>query len=298
MKEMYRGVPFSPRTELSGAVGEADTVIPVEDVSVFPAGPNYATIGLDEGAETVLYTAKTESDLSGCIRGVEGTAAAWAKGETVARNFTAADHAALVENVAGLDGGLAGHVEDGAAHVTLTDRAAWDAKETPEGAQQKADAAEAAALESAKADATTKVKTVSDGLSMHAGNTAVHVTPEERSAWNAKETPAGAQAKADAAQAAAEDALASKLLQLKSVALTAGGWVGSSAPFIQTAAVPGVLADEAKQGIWPTPASGSLDAWTACEVTATTQGTDSLTFSAQARPEADLTVYILMLEAL
>lgn len=34
----------------------------------------------------------------------------------------------------------------------------------------------------------------------HTGNTIAHVTQEERETWNAKETPAGAQAKADAAE--------------------------------------------------------------------------------------------------
>lgn len=144
MKVMYRGIPFSPRTALSANLGEADTVIPVEDVSAFPSAPNYATIGLDEEAETFLYTALTEHALSGCTRGVEGTAKAWGKGEVVARNFTAADHGALTENVAELYAATMTHQEDGAAHVTQEEKAAWSAKETPEGAQSKADAAKAA----------------------------------------------------------------------------------------------------------------------------------------------------------
>lgn len=109
MLEMYAAIPFSPRTALAASLGAADTVIPVEDVSAFPPAPNYATIGLDEGAETVLYTALTENALSGCTRGVEGTAKAWDKGEAVARNFTAADHAALIENVGELDGAMETH---------------------------------------------------------------------------------------------------------------------------------------------------------------------------------------------
>lgn len=106
MEAMYRGVPFSPQTALSAAVGAADAVIPVEDVSAFPPAPSYATIGTDEGAETVLYTALTENALSGCTRGVEGTAKAWAAGEAVARNFTAADHGALVGNIEELVAGM------------------------------------------------------------------------------------------------------------------------------------------------------------------------------------------------
>lgn len=145
MEAMYRGVPFSPQTALSSAVGAADAVLPVEDVSAFPPAPSYATIGTDEGAETVLYTALTENALSGCTRGVEGTAKAWAAGETVARNFTAADHGALVGNINAVNGTLAVHIKNAAIHVSQKEKDGWDAKESPEGAQAKADAAEAAA---------------------------------------------------------------------------------------------------------------------------------------------------------
>jgi hypothetical protein len=75
------------------------------DVSAFPAAPNYATIGSGNAGETVIYTAKTASALSGCTRGVEGAAAAWSAGELIGRNFTAADHAALIENINALDTG-------------------------------------------------------------------------------------------------------------------------------------------------------------------------------------------------
>lgn len=99
MKTMYPGIPFSPQAVLTDNIGAADTIIKVSDVSAFPDAPNYATIGTDEDGETILYTAKTATALSGCTRGVEGTAKAWAAGELIGRNFTAADHAALIENV-------------------------------------------------------------------------------------------------------------------------------------------------------------------------------------------------------
>ena len=99
MKTMYPGIPFSPQAVLTDNVGAADTIIKVSDVAAFPDAPNYATIGTDEDGETILYTAKTATALSGCTRGVEGTAKAWAAGELIGRNFTAADHAALIENV-------------------------------------------------------------------------------------------------------------------------------------------------------------------------------------------------------
>lgn len=99
METMYPGIPFSPQATLTASIGEADTIIKVSDVSAFPDAPNYATIGTDEGGETILYTAKTTDSLSGCQRGVEGAAKAWAAGELIGRNFTAADHKALIENV-------------------------------------------------------------------------------------------------------------------------------------------------------------------------------------------------------
>lgn len=100
---MYTPKSFSPPTTLADAIGAADMVIPVADVSVFPDAPSLAVIGTDENAETVLYTAKTASALSGCTRGVEGIAKTWTAGETIARNWTAHDHAALISNITALN---------------------------------------------------------------------------------------------------------------------------------------------------------------------------------------------------
>ena len=99
MKPMYYGIPFSPQATLTDTIGAADTIIKVSDVSAFPDAPNYATIGTDEGGETILYTAKTANALSGCTRGVEGSAKSWNAGELIGRNYTAADHAAMIDNI-------------------------------------------------------------------------------------------------------------------------------------------------------------------------------------------------------
>lgn len=104
LETMYEGLPFSPQTTLTNAISEAETVIPVADVSVFPDAPNYATIaGNDGDGETILYTAKTASALSGCTRGIEGTAKRWDSGEIISRNWTATDHNALIQNVTELE---------------------------------------------------------------------------------------------------------------------------------------------------------------------------------------------------
>lgn len=97
MSELYPGIPFSPQTFLEANVGEADTIIKVSNVDAFPPAPNLATIGTDENGETILYTAKTADSLSGCQRGVEGAARAWTAGELIGRNFTAKDHADLID---------------------------------------------------------------------------------------------------------------------------------------------------------------------------------------------------------
>ncbi len=94
--QLFPGIAFSPQATITGNVGEADTVIGVSDISAFPPAPNLATIGTDEEGETILYAAKTDSALSGCVRGVEGTARIWAKGEVIGRNWTAKDHADLI----------------------------------------------------------------------------------------------------------------------------------------------------------------------------------------------------------
>ncbi|WP_339075820.1 phage baseplate upper protein [Bacillus velezensis] len=64
------------------------------------------------------------------------------------------------------------HANDQEKHITAAERKAWNAKETPSGAQKKVDA--------------------------HANDQEKHVTAAERKAWNAKETPSGAQKKVDA----------------------------------------------------------------------------------------------------
>ena len=93
---LYPGIPFSPQATITNNIGAADTIIEVSDISAFPPAPNLATIGTDEEGETILYTAKTETALSGCQRGIEGTAKAWMAGELIGRNFTAKDHADLI----------------------------------------------------------------------------------------------------------------------------------------------------------------------------------------------------------
>lgn len=99
LKAMYPGISFSPMTVLTASINAADTVIPVESTAHLPDGPNIATIGADENAEVIIYAAKTANSLSGCTRGVEGTAKAWQVGEVIARNWTRTDYQTLMDNI-------------------------------------------------------------------------------------------------------------------------------------------------------------------------------------------------------
>lgn len=103
MKSMYPGIPFSPATTITASIGAADTTIRVADGSVLPAAPNYMTIGTDETGEVVYYATKAGNLLSGCTRGVEGTAQAWNAGTIVGRNWNNIDYQNLIDNINELD---------------------------------------------------------------------------------------------------------------------------------------------------------------------------------------------------
>lgn len=120
------------------------------------------------------------------------------------------------------------HAADTDIHVRDGERAAWHAKETPEGAQTKADVAEAQARAHADTlttnvvggapDTLDTLKKLADAIAnnpnfaaeldtfirtkldaTHATDDARHLNQGEREAWNAKETPEGAQGKVDTA---------------------------------------------------------------------------------------------------
>ena len=105
---MYPAQANSPETSLSGALTAAGTTVNVVDGSVLPEAPNLLTIGADGStAETVLMTAKSGNVLT-VTRAQNGTTArAWSAGDVIARYFTAADQAAMQENIKKLNEGKA-----------------------------------------------------------------------------------------------------------------------------------------------------------------------------------------------
>lgn len=103
MATMYDGIVNSPVTTLSAGITIDATTLPLINASVVPAGPNICTIGTGEDAETILYTGKSGSDLTGVTRAFEGIAKAWDAGTVVARNFTNYDYATLKGRIENLD---------------------------------------------------------------------------------------------------------------------------------------------------------------------------------------------------
>ncbi|ETT31682.1 putative tail fiber protein [Paenibacillus sp. FSL R5-192] len=103
LETMYPAAVNSRQTELAEAIDDTQTSFTVLDGSVLPPAPNLLTLGTDESAETVLYTGKTDNEITGVTRGFESGAVSWAAGTKLARFFTAHDHDTFRENIADLD---------------------------------------------------------------------------------------------------------------------------------------------------------------------------------------------------
>lgn len=130
LKEMYPGMDNSPDTKLTASIGPTDTVISVENVGVFPDGPNYAVIGNDNDAELIKYAVKTTNSLSGCTRGFGALPAkAWQSGEPIARNITNTDLMNLIENILALDNDKQDKLTAG-ANVTIDENNVVSATDT------------------------------------------------------------------------------------------------------------------------------------------------------------------------
>lgn len=78
--------------------------------------------------------------------------------------------------------------------------------------------------------------------------------------------------------------------KMVAITLTAAGWDATSKA--QTATVTGVLADETKQVIIPSPAKASMAAYYEAGIICTGQAANSLTFTCETVPTAALTVYV------
>ena len=119
-KVMYPGVVNSPETTITNNISESDTIIYVLDPARVPEPPNLMTLGTGTNAETIKVTEINGNAIT-VERGFQGIAKSWPAGTVIARNFTEYDYDALKTNIEDLEAN----------------------KETPAGAQAKADAAEA-----------------------------------------------------------------------------------------------------------------------------------------------------------
>ncbi|MDK1004001.1 phage baseplate upper protein [Bacillus subtilis] len=127
------------------------------------------------------------------------------------------------------------HANNKTIHITADERTTWNAKETTTGSQNKADKAlgDAKAYTDTHANRTDNPHAVTKaqiGLAnvsnveqaakidfdTHASDTIKHITADERTSWNAKETTTGAQAKADKALTDAKAYTDTKVGQLTS----------------------------------------------------------------------------------
>lgn len=103
---MYPAVNNSVPTLLSAPLTASATTIAVQSVQTLGAPPNLVTLGEEDNAEVVRYSAIEGNTLVGCVRGFSGTAAQiWPASTAVYRAYTAHDHAVIT-----------GNIEDLAAH--------------------------------------------------------------------------------------------------------------------------------------------------------------------------------------
>src|SRR5690554_1744621 len=138
-KNMYPGMVNSPETTTTNNINESDTIIYVLDPARVPTPPNLMTLGTGTNAETVKVTEINDSAIT-VERGFQGIAKSWPAGTVIARNFTEYDYGALKENIEDLEAN----------------------KETPAGAQAKAEAAAGAVqaeLAAHQADGASHSKT-------------------------------------------------------------------------------------------------------------------------------------------
>lgn len=100
LKEMYPAINNSVPALLTALLSATATTIPLSNAALLPDGPNIATLGMEDNAELVYYTAVTDNHLTGCVRGYAGTVAQiWPEHTAVYRAYTAVDHHAFLHNL-------------------------------------------------------------------------------------------------------------------------------------------------------------------------------------------------------
>lgn len=129
METMYPAAANSVPTLLSGLLSQSATTIHVVGTDDLPDGPNLATIGAEDNAEVIQYTAKTTNSLTGVTRGFSGTQAQiWPEGTQVYRAYTSHDHDAFLQNIDHLEASKAGTTGDASTMTVAATPAATRAQ--------------------------------------------------------------------------------------------------------------------------------------------------------------------------
>lgn len=125
LQDMFSAKANSPQTTLAAQIAADATTLTVYDGSVLPQAPNLPnllTLGTDEDAEVVKYSAISGNVVSGLVRGYSGTTASvWGEGTQVSREFTSYDHDTFISNIEALQDDVdALDTEVGGKQDTLT----------------------------------------------------------------------------------------------------------------------------------------------------------------------------------
>lgn len=96
---MFNSKAFSPTTTLTQEIGPSDTRIYVADVSVFPAVPTLATIGIASDLAEVVKVTAIGNNFIDVERGYVGAAKSFTANVPISRNFSSKDQDIIQANL-------------------------------------------------------------------------------------------------------------------------------------------------------------------------------------------------------
>lgn len=96
---MFNTKAFSPTTTLTQEIGSSDTRIYVADVSVFPAVPTLATIGIASDVSEVVKITAIGNNFIDVERGYVGAAKSFTANTPISRNFSSKDQDIIQANL-------------------------------------------------------------------------------------------------------------------------------------------------------------------------------------------------------
>lgn len=96
---MFNSKAFSPTTTLTQEIGSSDTRIYVADVSVFPAVPTLATIGIASDLAEVVRVTAIGNNFIDVERGYVGAAKSFTANAPISRNFSSKDQDIIQANL-------------------------------------------------------------------------------------------------------------------------------------------------------------------------------------------------------